>query len=155
MAGLWWMEVKFLNQNPCIPSKPGVFQIGTFLSIALRESRCIFAFRPSSGPYNSFCTWFIHLACLLWSLRSHILLLNSFVLFAFVLGRIFTPSPLLAGIFFRCLRMTCFLGIVLSCLDICLVFLLSLLPSSLFNRFCVSWIAFFVPISSIVLSLSK
>ena len=43
--------------------------------------------------------------------------------------------PLLAGrIFFRCFGMTCFVRIVLSCLDIFLVILLSPVLSGLFSR---------------------
>ena len=34
----------FLNPYPSLPSGPSVFQFGTFLNVALSESRCIFAF---------------------------------------------------------------------------------------------------------------
>ena len=30
IASLSWMEVNFLNQNPCMPSRPGVFWFGIF-----------------------------------------------------------------------------------------------------------------------------
>ena len=53
IASLWWMKVNFLNQYPCI-SWPGIFKSCTFLCIALSESRCIFALRPSLSPCNFF-----------------------------------------------------------------------------------------------------
>ena len=40
-ASLSWMDVNFLNQNPCMPSWPGVFQFSTFLLVALSDSRCL------------------------------------------------------------------------------------------------------------------
>ena len=43
-ATLSWMEVNFLNQYPCTPLWSGDLQFGTFLRVALVESRCIFAF---------------------------------------------------------------------------------------------------------------
>ena len=52
---------KFLNQNPCMPSWPGVFQFGIF-SVILSESKCIFAFSLSSSPSASFPLLLIHSA---------------------------------------------------------------------------------------------
>ena len=55
------------------------FPIWYFLSVALCESRYIFAFGPSWIPFNSFSQMFIHSAFLWWTLHSHILLQNRFV----------------------------------------------------------------------------
>ena len=57
---------------------PGVFQFGTFFSVALSESRCMSALGPSSRPCNSFFM-FIHSSFLLCSFRYLILHLNCFV----------------------------------------------------------------------------
>ena len=43
---------EFLNQNPCMPSRPGVFQFGIFLSITSSASRCISTLGPSSSNRN-------------------------------------------------------------------------------------------------------
>ena len=43
-----------------MPSGPGVFQFGTFLSVALSDSTCIFALVPSTSPCSSFSILFIH-----------------------------------------------------------------------------------------------
>ena len=64
----------FLNQNPYMTSRLGMFHFGTFLSIALSESRYILALGPSLSPSNSFSMLYIHSNFLLRSLRSHILI---------------------------------------------------------------------------------
>ena len=42
-TSLLWMEVNFLNQKPCIPSWPGVIQLG-ILFMLFRVNRCVFPF---------------------------------------------------------------------------------------------------------------
>ena len=48
------MDVKLLNQNPRLSSRPNVFQFAIFLTIALIESRCMFASEPFSSLSTSF-----------------------------------------------------------------------------------------------------
>ena len=43
-----------------MPLCPGIFQFGVYLSVALSESRCIFAFNPSLSPCNAFLIFLIH-----------------------------------------------------------------------------------------------
>ena len=87
IANLSYMEVNFLNQYRCMPSRPGVFELGNFLHVALSESRCIFAFGSSSSPSYSFPILIIHSAFLLCSLRRHILHQNCFVSLSYL------PNP--------------------------------------------------------------
>ena len=63
-----WIDVSFLNQNPWMPSWPGVFYFVTCLSITLSESRCMFSSGSSFSLYNSFFMLFIHLAFLICSI---------------------------------------------------------------------------------------
>ena len=106
VASLSGMEVNYLNHNPCIPSCPGIFQFGTFVSVALSGVRCIFTFGPSLSPSTSFPILLIHLASLLCSLCFHILL--QIVLFPChpVVGMSSYFLPLLADrvCFFCCLN---------------------------------------------------
>ena len=83
IASLSRMEVNIWNQNPCMPSGPGVFQFGTLLSVVLSESMSIFAFGPSSSPSNSFPMLLIFSAFVFCSLGCYILLQNCFVSLAF------------------------------------------------------------------------
>ena len=74
--------------------------------------------------------------CLSIWLRTHILLQNCFVSFSSVVDMSSCVLLQLAGriFFFHCFGMSCFVCIILSCLDIFLVFLLSPVPSDLFPR---------------------
>ena len=102
------MEVNVLNQNPCIPSWPGVFHFYYF-SVVLSESMCIFTFCHSSSPSNSFPMLLVHSAFLLCSLGCYILLQNCLASLASSCWYVFVPSPRLVGrIFFRCFGMSCF-----------------------------------------------
>ena len=77
-----------------------------------------------------FIMLFVHLDFLLCSLRSHILLQNCFVhscLTRLLLCLRAFSAQLAGRIFFRCFVMPSFVHIVLSCLDIFVVFLLSLI----------------------------
>ena len=56
------MEVNFLNQKPCIPSWPGVFQFDILFSVVLSKSMRISALGPSSSPSSSLVILFIHSA---------------------------------------------------------------------------------------------
>ena len=119
-----------------MPSRPSVFQFDTSFSVSLSESKYIFTLGLYSSPCNFFSMLFIHSAFLLCFLRSHILL----KIFLFpchpVAGMSSCILPLLTGrIFFRYFGMSCFVCIVLSCLDIFLVFLLSPVPSDFFPWF--------------------
>ena len=51
-----WVEglVNMINQNPYMSWSPDIFNFGTFLSVALSESRFIFILGLSSSPSNSF-----------------------------------------------------------------------------------------------------
>ena len=134
------MEVNFLKQNSCIPSWPGVFQLGTFLRVRLSESRWIFALGPISRPSNSFFIQFIHSVFLLYSLRSHILLKICIVSLSSDCWCIFLhPPPTCRRNIFRCFGMSCFVCIVLSCLDIFLVFCQYLLIYFL-KRYCLFYL---------------
>ena len=67
---------EFFKPISMYPLWPSVFSFGTFLSVALSESRCIFSFESSSSPCNFFSVLFIYSAFLLCFLCSHILLQN-------------------------------------------------------------------------------
>ena len=83
-----WIEVKFLNQNPYIPSWTSDFQFSTFFSVDLSDSRCI----PASG--------------FLWSLYNSAF---SFMLFLFLY---FTPKLFC----FLCIRLLVeFSFVILEC----------------------------------------
>ena len=97
------MGVNFLIQYPW----PRVFQFGTFLSVALSESRCVFAFGLPSSP-NFLVP---KLLCFL------VVQLLICAIFSYLLVE-----------WFRCFGMSCFFCVVLSCLNIFLVFLLGLCP---------------------------
>ena len=89
-----------------------------FLNVALFKLRCIFALGPSSSPSNSFSILLIYSAFQLCSLSSRLFLQNFFVSLSSGCWYVFVYSPLLAGrIFFRCFGMSCFISIILSCLD--------------------------------------
>ena len=82
----------------------------------------IFTFGPSSSPSYSFPMLLIHSAFLLCSLGWKIIQLPLNL----VVGRSLYHHPLFVGIiFFPCLRIFCFVCIVLSFVEIFLIFLLS------------------------------
>ena len=106
-----------------------------FLSVALCESRYIFASGPYSSPSNSFPM----LLCI--RLFRYVLFVPIFCIKIVLLpcrpvvGISSCILPLLAGwIFYRCFGMSCFVYIVWSYLDIFLAFFLSPEPSNLFPR---------------------
>ena len=112
---LSWMEVKFLNQNLCMPSRPEVFQFD-ILGFALGASGCIFtwAFRTLFP-----CCLFIRHFLMIFPFQHLALktLCHSRI-------RLLAYSPLLFGrSFFRCVR-TSYVFILRSYLSIFLVFLL-------------------------------
>ena len=86
------MVVNFFNQNPCIPSEPGVFQFD-FFSVILGKSMSISAFGLSSSLSNSFTMLLIHSAFLLCSLGCHILLQNCSASLAYGCLYVFVSSP--------------------------------------------------------------
>ena len=111
------------------------FPIYYFFKCCSEWIEIYFRVSPFSSPSNSFSMLFIHSAFLICSLRSYILLRNSFASLSLVVGISSCILPLLAGrIFFRCFGLSCFVCIVLSCLDIFLAPLLSPVPSDLFCR---------------------
>ena len=105
IASLSRIEVNFWNQYSCMPSRPGVL---VFLRVALSESRCIFAFAPSSSSSNFFVAYPFGFFC-------YVLFVPIFyfeiVLFPChpVVGLSSCILPLLAGrICFLCFGMSCF-----------------------------------------------
>ena len=85
IASLSWMEVNFLKPVSMYGITARRFPIYYFLSVALSESRYIFVLGPYSSLSNSFFMLLIHLAFLICSLRSHILLsLSSGCWFVFM-----------------------------------------------------------------------
>ena len=104
-----------------MPSWLRVFPIWYFFfSVALSESRGIFAFRPYSSLCNSFSMLLIHSTFLLWSLCSHILLLLPLVI-----GISSHILYLLAGwIFFSYFGMSCFVCIVWSYVGIIIIIII-------------------------------
>ena len=136
-ASLLWMKANFLNQNPCNPSWPGVFQFDIF-SVVLSKSMCISAFGSSSSPSNSFVILLIHSAFLLCSLGCYILFQNCSVSLASGCWYVFMLSPPFVGrISFHCFWISCFVCIV----DISLIFLLTPILSGLFPQ--VVWLIYF------------
>ena len=107
---------EFLKQYPCTPSWPDIFQFGTFLSIALSQSMCIFTLCPILCTSNSFPMLLIQSAFLLCFLPSHILLW-FFIIQFLVCGSCIQPL-LAARIFFRCFGNVLFSLYASSCLNI-------------------------------------
>ena len=140
-----------------MPSWPGVFQFGTFW-VLLRVNQSVFS--PSIFvivlltpclcclSIRFFCyVLFVPIIC------SKIVLLPCHPLFG--MSSYILPLPA-CRIFFHCFGISCFVCMVLSCLDTFLVFLLSPVPSSLFPRVVFTCVAFFLftPICSCVFPLS-
>ena len=116
IGSMSWMEVNFLTSIHVCHYVQTFSNLVLFFRVTLNESRCIFAFGPSSSPSNSFPMLFIHSAFLLCSLRSYIC--SKIVLFPYhtVVGMCWCIHPLLADrIFFLCFGMSCFVCIVLFC----------------------------------------
>ena len=92
------MNMNFLIYNPWIPSWPGVFQFGTFLSVAVLGV-CPHS-NPSLSPCSSFFILFLHSVFLLCFFSSHILHQNCF-LFLHPIWMSSCILHLLVRIFFR------------------------------------------------------
>ena len=134
-ASLRWMEVNFLNQKPCIPSWPVVFQFDILFSVVLSKSMCISVLGPSSSPSSSLVMLFIHSAFSLCFLVA--IFLSKIVRFLLhpVLDMFSCQSfPNVDRIFFRFFGKSRFVSIVLSFVDISLIFLLSPALSGLFSQ---------------------
>ena len=129
------MEVNFLNQKPCIPLWPGVFQFDTFLSVVLRKLVCISAFGPSLCSSSSLLTWFIHLAfslCFLFAI-----FLSRVVGFhlSLVVGMFYCHLlPSVDRIFFHSFGMSYFVCIILPFVDISSILLLLPALSGIFPQ---------------------
>ena len=104
---LSWIDVKFLNQNPWMPARPGVLQFRIFFCGALSESRWMFALGSSSSIWKLFFHGAFQFGFFIkippfphfdQNLLSHpVARMSSHI------------SPLLAGrIFFRWFGMSCF-----------------------------------------------
>ena len=131
-----WKSFKPVFTNAIIAWRFPIWYL--FLSVTLSELRCIFALGSYSSSSNSFHMLLIHSEFLLCSIRSHILLQNCFVSLSSSI------LLLLAGrIIFRCFEMSCFVCIVLSCLDTFFVFHLLPVPSDLFPRVFLFFVVFF------------
>ena len=129
------MEVNFLNQKPCIPSWPGVFQFDIIFRVVLSKSVCISTFGPSSSPFNSLVILFIHSTLPLCFLVA--MFFSKIVRFLLhpVVGMF--SCNLLPGvdrILFRCFGMSCFVYIVLPFVNIYSIFLLLPVRSGLFPQ---------------------
>ena len=113
------MDGKFLNQNLCMKSLPGVFKFGIFLSFAQSESWCMFVLRLSS--------------CYLSSQHFHYVLsfsifYSKIILFLFlpvVNLPLYTLHQSVSWIIFHYIGISCFVGIVWTCSTSFWVFLLS------------------------------
>ena len=130
-ANLPWMEVNILNQQPCIPSWPPIFQFDILFSVVLSKSMCISVLGPSSSPSSSLVTLFIHSPFSLYFSGCHIFSQNHTVSLTSGCWYVF---PVVDRIFFRCFGKACFVCIVLPFVDISLIFLLSSALSSLFPQ---------------------
>ena len=135
-ASLPWMEVYFMNQNPSIPSWPGIFQFHILFSVILSKSRCISALGPSSSRSSSLVILFIHTA-----FRYVFLLLPYFLsqivrfLWHLVVGPFSRhPLPIVDRIFFRCFGISTFVCNDLPFVDISLIFLFWSVISGLFPQ---------------------
>ena len=129
------MEVNFLNQDPCIPSWPGVFQFDILFSVVLSKSMCISVLGPSSSPSSSLVMLLIHSAfslCFLVAIFSSKIV--RFLWYLVVCMFSCHSLPIVDRIFFRCFGKSCFVCIVLPFVDISLIFLLSPAPSGLFPQ---------------------
>ena len=135
-ATLSWMEVNFLNQNPCIVFHRGLaFSSSKLFSIVLSKSMCISAFGPSSSPLNSFVMLFIHSAsslCFLVAVfQSKIV---RFLLHPVAGMFLCNLLPVVDRIIFRWYGMFCFVCNVFPFVDISLIFLFSPVLSGLFPQ---------------------
>ena len=90
-ASLSWMELNFLNEKPCIPSWPGVFQFDIFFSVVLSKLMCISAFWSLSFS-SSLVILFIHSAFSLF-FSCHILIQNRSVSLTSSCWYVFVSSP--------------------------------------------------------------
>ena len=113
------MEVNFLNQKPCIPSWPGVFQFDIILSVVMSKSVCISAFRPTSNPSISLVILFIHSAFLLRFFWLPYFCPKSFGFFCIRLLVYFYCYllPIVNRIFFRCFGIIIIIIIIIIITD--------------------------------------
>ena len=134
-ASLSWMKVNSLNQNPCIPSWPGVFQFDIFF-VSFWVVRCLF---PLSGflrvllVLSSYCLSIqpFRYAFLVTIFSSKIVRF----LWRPVVGMFLCHAlPIVDRFFFRCFGMSSFVCIVLPFVDISLISLLSPELSGLFPQ---------------------
>ena len=129
------MEVNCLNQKPCIPSWPGVFQFDILFSVVLSKLICISVLGPSSSPFSSLVILFIHSA---FSLCFLVAIFSSKIvrfLLHLVVGMFSCHSlPIVDRIVFRCFGKSCFVCIVLPFVYIPLIFLLSPALPGLFSQ---------------------
>ena len=87
------MEWIFLNQKPCNPTWPGVFQFDILFSALLSKSMCISVLGPSSSPSSSLVMLFIHSAFSLCFFGCHIFVQNRSVSFASSCWYVFVLLP--------------------------------------------------------------
>ena len=92
------MEGNFLNQNPCMPSRPGVFQFGIFW-VSLWMNQCVYRLEAFFDTLQVFFNVGNPFGFWLSSLRSHTLLQNRFASFASCCRTVVALYPLLDGIF--------------------------------------------------------
>ena len=129
------MEGNVLNQKPCIPSWPGVFQFYIF-SVSFWVNRFLF---PLSSLFRVVPLLLSY--CLSIKPFRYVFLVAIFLskIVRFLLHPIVSmfschPLPVVDRIFFCCFGMSCFVSIVLTFVDISLIFHLSPVLSNLFPQ---------------------
>ena len=123
-----------MNQKPCIPLWPGVFQFNILFNVVLSKLMCISVLGPSSSPssfsFNIVYPFSIFVMFFLVAIFS-----SKFARFIWhlVVGMFSCHSlPIVDRIFFRCFGKSCFVCIVLPFVDISLIFLFLLALFGLF-----------------------
>ena len=134
------MEVNFLNQNQCFPSRPGVFQFDIFFRVFLSSLMCISPFGPPLSPSTSLVILFIHSAFSLCFFRCHIFVQKRSISLASASWYVFVsclPScwlNFLSLFLISCFFLFFFFCIALPFVDVSLISLLSPELSGLFPQ---------------------
>ena len=136
-ASLSWMEVNFTNQNPFIPSCPGVYQFDIFL-VSFWVIRCVFSIWVLLRVLLVLLSY--HLSIQPFRYAFSVAIFSSQIvrfLWRQVVGMFLCHAlPIVDKIFFNCFGMSCFVCIVLPFVNISLVFHLSPEPSVFFSSNC-------------------
>ena len=142
------MKVNFLNQKPCIPSWPGVFQLFLFLCV-IWVNRFVFLLSSLLRALLILLSYglSIRIFCYVFLVAIFLFKIVHF-LFYLVVGMFLRHLlPFVGRIFFRVFGMSCFVFIVLPFVDISLILLLLPVLSGLFPQvvlLCLCYPFFFV-----------